>query len=133
MMNLLMLTLTLVPVVLGDLVILSTPDGTDHPAPCVRTCSGVEGWNNDNWKDSSAFPGKVVNNVIITDCGFVSPPVVTVSTRSQRQCGDVCPSVAVMWKLTKLWFFVYSVENTTATKVNTSECEVHWIATGYTC
>ena len=131
MMNLLMFTLTLVPVVLGDLVILSTPDGIAHPVPCARTCSGTGKWK--NWDDSGAFPGKVYKHVIIADCGFVSPPVVTVSTRSQRQRGDVCPSVSVMWNLTKLRFMVCSVENTTATEMSASQCEVHWAAFGYTC
>ena len=129
MMNLLMLTLTLVSVVLGDLVILSTPDGIDHPVPCVRTCSGVGG--KFNWKDSEVFHGKVFNVVNITDCSFVSTPVVTVSTRSLR--GDLCPSVSFMAYLKTTWFYVYSVENTTATQVKNNECVIHWIATGYTC
>ena len=132
MMKLLILTVALVPALLGDIKILDTAEGENGPANCARSCSGVGRWDGAvwQWKDAGDFPGKVYKVLYIADCNFVSTPVITVTTRGRKYGG--CPSLFVYFPI-KSSFYVYSVENTTATQVKTSECDVHWIATGYTC
>ena len=131
MMTLLMLVL--VPVLRGDIKILDVPDGSVGPDPCARACTGVGRWNDGDWLNSSTFPGKVLKDVQIADCDFVTPPVVTAATRYNiGGTYNVCPSVFV-FSVAASRFTVYSVEDTTATKITGARCDVYWSAFGYVC
>ena len=126
--------LVIVPVVRGDIKILDTPDkGYVGSAPCARTCAGIGRLY--DWVDSSStyFPGKVYKRVPIADCDFVTPPVVTAATRHNiGGTYNVCPSVFV-FSVAASWFTVYSVEDTTATKMRDTSCDINWSAFGYVC
>ena len=135
MMTLLMLVLE--PVVRGDIKILDVPYGSVGSAPCARTCAGIGRWNDGDWLNSSLFLGKVLKDVQISDCDFVTPPVVTAATRHNNNSGgrgtfNVCPSVFVR-SVAVSSFYVYSVEDTTATKMREARCDVYWSAFGYVC
>ena len=69
----------------SDQKILSVPAGEPGPAPCARTCSGVGShiqkgeyeWKHD---DQAAKMTKVVD---MSECEFVSTPVVTAVMRQE--------------------------------------------------
>ena len=125
-----LLTLTLVISTLQfDVKIVSSPDRAPHPAPCTLICSGED--SALDWTDSRWLSGKVHKYIDMSDCGFVSPPVVTVSSRGSY---GVCPSLFMeMSTLSSDDFVVFSVEDSHARDAIRNQCFVHWIATGYNC
>ena len=66
--------------------------------------------------------------VDITDCGFVSQPVVTVTSAGPGKC----PSVFVS-KFGPSEFMAYTVGEMTANYGKAEKCELHWSAYGYNC
>ena len=122
-----LLTLLVVTLQL-DLKIVSSPDKIPHPAPCALICSGED--SALDWIDSTWLPGKVQKYIDMSDCGFVSPPVVSVSSRGIY---GVCPLFMEMTTLSMDDFVVFSVEDWYAEDAIRNQCFVHWIATGYNC
>ena len=133
---LLLFAMVLVPALQSELKILDTPDGGIRPAPCAVTCSGVGRWDETGWMsrwlDSGSNSGKVYKKINLQDCNFISAPVVTVTAASGGNREVVCPSLTV-WHANKSQFFVYSVEDTTASKMKNDQCNVYWSAFGYNC
>ena len=123
------------PTLQTELKILDTPDNNTHPLPCALICSGIDKhdetgdheWRNNRWPWS---PDKAYKTVNMTGCGFVSPPVVTATIKSQWW--SLCPSIAEDYVMS-LGFFVHTEENATAEEMRKKKCDIHWIATGYNC
>ena len=126
----LLIIMMVVPTKPSDLIILDTPDGGTHPAPCALTCSGIGRWDVTGWGDSGRYPGKANFFVNISGCNFVTPPAVTATTRS-RDSGD-CPSVTVN-SIANNYFYLYAVEHSSAAELNSKKCDIHWSAFGYNC
>ena len=124
----LLIIMMVVPTKPSELIILDTPDGGTHPAPCALTCSGIGRWNETGY--SGTHPGKVYLRVGTPGCNFESRPVVKATTRSVVS-GD-CPSVTVN-SIASNYFYLYAVEHSTAAKLNSKKCDVHWSAFGYNC
>merc|ERR1740124_181493 len=57
----------------GGVSIVKMSDGKSYPAPCATICSGVQ----DTWRPSNNYPGKVFTVVDLSDCSFVTAPIVT--------------------------------------------------------
>ena len=134
MISLLMIAMMVAPALSSELKILDDPGGSTRPAPCALTCSGISRWDEADktgkyeWKYSGEYEGKVYKIVEMSDCKFVSPPVITATTGGK----ELCPSIS----LRHIWesqFYVYSVEDTTHDRMKTNKCYVHWSAFGYNC
>jgi hypothetical protein len=116
----------------SDLRIINTPSGATEPPPFPLTCVGIGTWNTTGyhaWKDSGVFPGKAYMIVDITQCMFVSLPVIT-TTVMTVDGGSVCPPVTNR-KLYTSAFGVYTTSDTSAAEMRSNECDVHWSAFGY--
>ena len=115
----------------ADTKILSIPDGKLGPEPCIRTCTGVDkdysGWVDD----SRIVSGTVLKSILIDDCDFVSPPVVTVTTKGANVYSR-CPSVHLIYTWGHL-FQVRSVSKFTKRGMISNKCDIHWTATGFIC
>ena len=130
----LVIMLVMVCTLQSSLKILDTPDGKEHPEPCALVCTGISkhddpdtswtylGWR--NWK-----LGKLVD---MSECKFVSKPVVTATTRVAHTGGEICPSVITEQMWISSQFYALSVEEMTVEKAN-KLCDIHWVATGYSC
>ena len=128
---LVMIAVVLVPSLESELKILDTHDGGTGPAPCSLTCVG-SGRRHSGWVDSGSNPGYVFMMIEIEECNFVSAPVITTTTVTAGSQLVVCPAVSV-WHLSRTVFYVYSVEHTSAHRMELDECIVHWSAFGYNC
>ena len=129
----LLLTMMVAPTLQSPLKILDTPDGGTHPAPCAQTCSGIGRWDaagDSMWWDSGSYPGKAYKKVDISDCNFVSEPV-AIATTSSSWTAD-CPSVTTN-SITSNYFYLYTVEYSTAAELKSKMCDIHWSAFGYNC
>ena len=123
-----LLTLALISCTLPlDLRIVNSPDHSPHPAPCALICSGQD--EVPGWVDSKWLPGKVNKYIDIYDCGFVSTPVITVTSSGVL---GACPSLFTVVRGSDD-FDVFSVEDATAEEVTRKMCYVHWTAIGYNC
>ena len=130
MISLTIFALFLLAGVQGDIKILDTPDGTMGHETCARICSGVDK-EYTRWSDSRASPGKTYNYVYMSDCEFISPPVVTVTSRGvsdSRLCPPVTISKVYSWRI-----FIYSVPDFTADKMREHQCSIFWTAVGFVC
>ena len=118
-----------------NIKILDTPNGEKHPEPCALICSGIS--RHDDTTHSWSYLGwrnwKLGKRVDVSECGFVSDPVITATTRvSQTGNGKNCPSVTTeqLW-MPNLFYAIstgeYTVEDAS------KQCDIHWIATGYIC
>ena len=114
----------------ADTKIVSTPDGTMGPDPCVRTCTGVD---NDygGWHDSGWHPG-VWKYIYMSGCDFVSKPVVTVTSAGDVGHDRTCPTFSVTY-VSSDFFNLYSVQDFTKDKMREKQCSVFWTATGFIC
>lgn len=117
----------LVSTVQSNIKILNTPDGEKHPEPCALTCSGVSRHDDARYPWFSPLSGKAGKAVDITGCGFVAPPVIS-ATIANNYCAAMMP----YWTSTHT-FYVMSVGETTPDTMRTQECDVSWIAVGYSC
>ena len=129
----LLIIMMVVPTKPSELIILDTPDGGTHPAPCAITCSSIGRWyetGDYKWRDAPYYPGKAYKKVYMSGCNFVSRPVVTATTCSDN-AGD-CPSVTVFW-IHSNFFYLFSLEDSTAAEMKSKQCDKHWIAVGYNC
>ena len=130
-----MFVLVLIAGLHADMKILSTPDGKIGPEPCVRVCFGVF-MDFRAWFDSDANPGKVGtnwNSISMSDCDFVSAPIVTAVSSSGHDSGyGLCPSLTVT--VTRSSFFrIYSASDFTRDKIIQNQCKIYWTASGFTC
>ena len=114
----------------ADIKILSTPDEKTGPEPCIRTCSGVDK-NYSRWYNSDTNPGKVFKWIDMSDCDFVSQPIVTAVSGSGASDG-LCPSFTAAYVQSNK-FFLYSVTNFSTDTMKNNACRVFWTATGFTC
>ena len=115
----------------SELKILSTPDGVTGPQPCALTCSGVARYNDTgdfSWIEWDWRAGKYIN---ITDCGFVSSPVVTVTVRGPTLAAH-CPPLRI-WDSNDVWFDVVTTAAATPGLMFSWRCDVFWSAFGYNC
>ena len=133
------LLLTLIPASqLTTLKILNTPDNlAPNSSDCLEAviCSGVSLHQDPthpiySWWDSSFYRGRVGKRVDMTRCGFVSTAVVTTTSRTREGDSRSCPGLFTDHVNTAS-FNVYSVEELSAVEIRRIECDVHWIATGY--
>ena len=112
----------------ADTKIVSTPDGTMGPEPCIRTCSGADknyyGWSNQY--------GIVSKKIDMSECDFASPPVVAAVSGSGAGKDMLCPSINVP-DLKSDEFTLYSSSFYTADIVKRNKCIVYWTATGFIC
>ena len=131
-----MLTVLLVvPALSSQLKILNTPNSnredTLRPAPCALICSGVARHDETGWSAWRRGIGFAFKYNYMTDCDFVTAPVVTATIRgpfiSMR-----CPSIIVN-DIDINWFSVQTVEDATGGQMIRRKCDVYWIATGYNC
>ena len=120
-----------------ELKILDIPGGNNHPEPCGLVCSGIAR-HDDNTHPWKELPNlKSVYKVIdISECNFVSQPVVSVTTRDIWDTNSVmCPAfITENVGSSTSQFYILSVgRDITAAEAVNRRCEAHWIATGYTC
>ena len=67
----------------------------------------------------------------MSECGFVSNAVVTATARTRKGSAGNCPAIYTS-RVNVREFNVYSVEELSAKEIGKVNCDVHWIATGYT-
>ena len=115
----------------ADIKILDTPDGKMGPESCFRVCSGVDK-HYIGWSDSVNNPGKVYKYIDMSNCDFVSRPVVTAVSGSGVGGSNLCPSLTVP-HVRSNYFHLYSVSDSTKDKMSQYQCRVYWTATGFTC
>ena len=125
------LLMMLVTQTLSDQKILSLPGGQTGPSTCTRTCSGVS-----SYKDTGVYKWitvrvKAYKSADITECGFVTAPVVT-AILSAPYSGLYCPPIRV-WDVNNTVMYFITVEDATPSDMVSNRCDVYWIATGYTC
>ena len=124
------------PTLASELKILNTPDGTSGPPPCALTCTGVLHYNetgDHRWVD--ILTGQAGKSGDISECGFVSTPVVVASTHGPyggQRAIDRCPSVYIS-TVDKKKFWVFTVGTVKAKQVTGRHCDVNWVANGYSC
>ena len=131
-----MITLTIFVLILlagvqGDIKILSTPSGTLGHEPCARICSGVD-TDYRGWKDSHASHGKTYKYVWMSDCDFISTPVITVTSRSVTN-SRLCPTFTISYNVWRYKFRLHSVPDFTADKMARYQCGILWTAVGFVC
>ena len=122
-----------------SLKILNTPDQpTGHTGDCRKPllCSGVSLHFSTihpvySWWDSTFYRGRVAKRVDMSECGFVSNAVVTATARTRKGSAGTCPAIYTS-RVNVREFNVYSVEELSAKEIGKVNCDVHWIATGYT-
>ena len=104
-----MITVTIFVLILlagvqGDIKIVDTPDGRMGHENCARICSGVDK-DYSGWGNSGFHPGKTYKWVYITDCDFISAPVITVTSRGVY---GFCPTYRIFVVIqTYLCFCLY--------------------------
>ena len=112
------------PAFLSELKIVSTPDGSARPQECAM-CWCFE--TQPSWLlQLEESPWTSFNQYFnITECGFVSKPVVTVSLK-----GPDCPSICISASVAT-YFSVLTLEDVTSSQMVNSVCDVYWSAFGY--
>ena len=114
----------------ADIRIVSTPDRKMGAIPCVRTCSGVDknyaGWYNYRY-------GIVSKRIDMSDCDFVSQPIVTAVSGSSPGKNMQCPSLNLPDVKSGEFTLYSSSVYYTADWARRDECRVYWTATGFTC
>ena len=120
-----------------ELKILDIPGGNNHPEPCGLVCSGIAR-HDDNTHPWKELPNlKSVYKVVdISECNFVSQPVVSVTTRDIWDTNTVmCPAFITenVGSSTSKFYILSVGRDITAAEAVGWRCEAHWIATGYTC
>ena len=116
----------------SELKILNLPEDNPGPASCALTCSGVSRYNETGtyrWQIYERSERKAYKPADTTGCGFVSVPVVTAVVRGAT---PYCPPIR-LWYVHKTNLGVITVEDATVEKMGFYQCDVYWIATGYTC
>ena len=127
-----LLTLMLaVPSLQSELKILSTPDGSTHPTPCALTCTGVSRYDETGHHKWGQLYQLVFKKIIIEDCGFVAPPIVTATLKGASLLTS-CPSIYLQF-ITFSEFTALTVEETTVSQLTDNKCDVYWTASGYNC
>ena len=126
------LLMMLVTQTLSDQKILSLPGGQTGPAPCARTCSGVSSYKETTYRWTDTRNGIAYKGADITECGFVTTPVVTAILRGPGHITPSCPSIRV-WYVNNTRLYFMTVENATPSNMVYNKCDVYWIATGYVC
>ena len=144
-----MITLTIFVLILlagvqGDIKILNTPDGIIRPEPCARICSGVEkeysGWSLGT---GDSFSHRVYKDVYMSDCDFISPAVITVTSRSAYW---PCPTFSI-WRVYNNRFTLFTVpdlppeieshryipRNLLPVWMERNQCSIYWTAVGFVC
>ena len=118
----------------GNLKILDTPDGETHPEPCVLVCSGISRHDDDySWSNPGFGLKTAYKAVDMSKCNFVSEPVVVATTRDVFDTNKyACPSF-ITENDGKDRFYVISKQNITPYNANKWQCDIHWVATGYSC
>ena len=122
---------------LSEQKILSLPnDGKPGPQPCTLTCSGVtryeeiEGdYGYQTWIGDSRQSYRYVD---LSDCGFVSAPVVTATLSGPVADAKRCPPVYIAYTLKSL-FIVVTTEDISPSQMINNKCDVYWTANGYNC
>ena len=126
-----LITLLLVVSTLSELKILSTPDGDMGPEPCSLICSGVSSYKDVDNSWINLGNGKAAKPNIMKGCEFARRPVVTATVRGPNHNSD-CPSIRI-WSIEKEDFNVLTVMDASARYMKSNECDVYWVATGFTC
>ena len=126
--------ITLVTITHQNVVILSTPYGDTHPAPCAFTCTGVSRHDEQGiyaWKqDTFRGRNRAVKVVNFRECGFAGAPVVTATSKGVKHSGSCLPvSLDIAGNV---GFSVY-MEDASVRDVVGSYCDVYWSANGYNC
>jgi hypothetical protein len=122
----LLLILDVYPV-LCDIKILNLPDSQRGPEPCARTCAGfTKYWG--GWRSAGVRSYKTID---ISECNFVTAPVVTVTIGGGNRDADYSP--IRIWGVTSTRLSVLTLDRKSPDYVNRSVCYVHWIAVGFTC
>ena len=111
------------PMIRGELKIISTTNGNLRPAPCALICTGVES-HKSGWTEGGTEAYKKLD---YAGCGFVSKPTITITLN-----GALCPSVYAFYT-ERSSTYVYTVEDVPASTLVIRQCDVHWTATGYNC
>ena len=133
-----LLTLMLAEPSLCGQKILNLPyDAEKGPEPCALTCSGVT-------KHSEVIDNKLVSWmgsalqayrwIDVSDCGFVTAPVLTVTT-SGPSVGSAmyrCPAVYI-GHVDNEKFIVFTVGDASPSRLIANRCDVYWTANGFNC
>ena len=114
----------------GDIKIVNTLSGRLGHEPCARICSGVD-QDYKRWGDSTASPGKTYKNIYMTDCDFISAPVITVTSLGVSDY-YLCPTFTIAYVYNNR-FRLYSVPDFTADKMRRYLCVIYWTAVGFVC
>ena len=119
-----------------SLKILNTPDQSTGDCRKPLLCSGVSLHFSTihpvySWWDSTFYRGRVAKRVDMSECGFASNAVVTATARTRKGSAGTCPAIYTS-RVNVREFNVYSVEELSAKEIGKVNCDVHWIATGYT-
>ena len=124
-MSVLLLLTLLLPASGVNLSILRMSDGRTYPEPCAVICSGVE----SNWRHSNNFPGKLYMKVDMSDCNFVSTPIITATADLSFSTAFNAGGVVIRQRIQKSFYaYVDGDMNDAANGL-----EMMWTATGYNC
>ena len=112
-----------------------------NPPPCLLTCAGSTGYGTTTWTGN---PGSLTTTVDISECQFVTTPIVTTSLNG-AWFNDLMVGVSSPRRMTKDKFNInvrglvptaYSPgTNYKPTTADASEFawNIHWIAVGFVC
>jgi hypothetical protein len=121
------------PTLQGSVQVVNLPENPVGPENCTHVCSGVQKWNVGifYWVDSGWYSGKVYRSVDISACGFVSPPIITVTSSGGS---GICPGLTVQSaSIYSTRFRVYSINDVTVSDMKRIHCDINWIASGFNC
>ena len=136
----LLVLVILIAVSRQDHLILSLDDAALGPAPCARTCAGTtrgSGW-------TSYSPGYVFTTVDITECGFVSTPVITTTLKGSNDFVSLITGTSSVYQVKRSSFgirlegYVTTAHYSWTSKITQSYAEachwrINWFASGFTC
>ena len=118
-----------------ELKILDMPGGNNHPEPCGLVCSGIARHDDSSHRWVNLYSLRSVYKVVdISECNFVSQPVVTVTTQDIYDTNSVMCPAFITENMGSSSFYILSVgRDINAAQAVSWRCEAHWIAIGYTC
>ena len=104
-----------------------------NPEPCLITCAGSTGAGVTHWIQHADHT--LETHVDITQCGFVTTPVITTSLAGIGY-HDTQKGTSAPWNVNMAGFTIAVIDDFADTSVSRALqylWHVNWIAVGYTC
>ena len=118
----------------AELKILNLPEGDTGPPPCALTCSGISKHDQINGGLWKKLNGQAIKNITISECGFVSAPVITATVRGPWEGLPIYRCTAIYIKdVSEAEFSVLTADDVGSLQMASNRCDVYWVANGFNC